>query len=86
MAVTTAGVNFDMYDREIYASPYEVYRRLRDEAPLYYNEAYKFYAVSRFDDVSRVLSERDQFISGKGGVYNVVSAGIDMPAAARVHQ
>jgi cytochrome P450 len=79
VAVTTAGVNFDMYDREIYASPYAVYRRLRDEAPLYYNEAYKFYAVSRFDDVSRVLSERDQFISGKGGVYNVVSAGIDMP-------
>ena len=39
MAVTTADVNFDMYDREIYASPYAVYRRLRDEAPLYYNEA-----------------------------------------------
>ena len=80
MALTTADVNFDMYDREIYASPYAIYRRLRDEAPLYYNEAYKFYAVSRFDDVSRVLSERDQFISGKGGVYNVVIAGIDMPA------
>jgi cytochrome P450 len=80
VALTTADVNFDMYDREIYASPYAVYRRLRDEAPLYYNEAYKFFAVSRFDDVSRVLSERDQFISGKGGVYNVVIAGIDMPA------
>ena len=30
-------------------------RRLRDEAPLYYNEVHDFYAVSRYDDVERGL-------------------------------
>lgn len=30
----------DPYDVEIYANPYPVYRRLREEAPLYYNEKY----------------------------------------------
>jgi cytochrome P450 len=79
VAVTTADVYFDMYDRDIYASPYGVYRRLREEAPLYYNETYNFYAVSRFDDVGRVLADRDTFISGKGGVYNIIREGIDMP-------
>jgi cytochrome P450 len=79
MSTTTADVYFDMYDRDIYASPYETFRRLRNDAPLYYNEKYNFYAVSRHDDLSRVLGDRETFISGKGGVYNVISQGIQMP-------
>ena len=75
----TMGVHYDMYDREIYASPYETFRRLRDEAPLYFNEQYGFFAVSRHEDVLRVLGDRETFISGKGGVYNVVREGIEMP-------
>jgi cytochrome P450 len=77
--MTSADVYFDMYDRELYASPYDMYRRLRDEVPLYYNEEYRFYAVSRFDDVARVLGDRDAFISRKGGVYQIAAAGVDMP-------
>jgi cytochrome P450 len=79
MSMTTADVYFDMYDRDIYASPYETFRRLRNDAPLYYNEKYNFYAVSRHDDLGRVLGDRETFISGKGGVYNVISQGIQMP-------
>lgn len=79
MTVTPTAVSYDMFDRDIYASPYPVYKRLRDEAPLYYNESYDFYAVSRFDDASRVLGDRETFISGKGGVYNIISAGVEMP-------
>ena len=48
-------VYYDPYDLEIDADPYPVYRRLRDEAPLYYNERHDFFAVSRADDVERVL-------------------------------
>ena len=77
--MTRADIYFDPYDREIFASPYIVYRRLRDEAPLYYNEAHDFHAVSRFDDVARVLSDRDLFISRKGMVLNLLTAGIEMP-------
>jgi cytochrome P450 len=74
-----ADVYFDMYDRDLYASPYEMYRRLREEAPLYHNEEYGFWAVSRFDDVAMVLSERERFISGKGGVYQIAMMDIDLP-------
>ena len=79
MTMTPTAVSYDMFDRAIYESPYAVLKRLRDEAPLYHNERYDFYAVSRYDDVSRVLGDRATFISGKGGVYNIITAGIEMP-------
>ena len=41
-----SGVNYDPYDLEINADPYPVYRRLREEAPIYYNEKYDFWALS----------------------------------------
>jgi cytochrome P450 len=73
------GVYYDMYDRDIYASPYETFQRLRNEAPLYYNDRYDFYALSRHEDVGAVLRNRDTFISGKGMVYNIISQDIEMP-------
>ena len=72
MTLTTASVYFDMYDREIYADPYPTYRRLRDEAPLYFNEQMGFYAVSRFEDAERVMVDRETFISSKGMVFNIM--------------
>ena len=62
---TTSDVYYDMYDRDIYASPYETFRRLRDEAPLYYNEPYDFWAVARHEDMIKVLQDRETYISGK---------------------
>ena len=35
-------VYYDPYDFEIDADPYPVWKRLRDEAPLYWNEKYEF--------------------------------------------
>lgn len=74
---------FDLYDRDTFAAPYDLLRRLRDEAPLYRNEASDFYAVSRYADVGRVLTDRDTFISGNGMVYEIVKAcvdfGLEMP-------
>ena len=52
---TSTGVYYDPYDFEIDVDPYPTFRRLRDEAPLYYNEKYDFYALSRFADVERCL-------------------------------
>jgi cytochrome P450 len=42
---------YDPYDYAIDADPHPVWKRLRDEAPVYYNEQHDFYALSRFDDV-----------------------------------
>jgi cytochrome P450 len=80
VAVTTGtDVYYDMYDRDIYASPYETFRRLLDEAPLYRNEKYNFWALSRHEDLVRVLGDRETFISGKGPVYNLIIQDFDMP-------
>jgi len=42
---------YDPYDYAIDADPHPVWKRLRDEAPVYYNAEHDFYALSRFDDV-----------------------------------
>jgi len=86
MTVTETDVYYDMYDRNIYASPYETFRQLRNEAPLYYNDKYNFYAVSRHDDLARVLTDRETYISGKGMVYNIISQDIEMPPGLFINE
>ena len=44
-------VYYDPYDIGIVADPYPTYAALRDEAPLYHNERYDFWALSRHADV-----------------------------------
>ena len=66
MTATNAAVYYDPYDPEIHADPYPVFRRLRDEVPLYYNETYRFYALSRFDDVQNALLDHATFSSAAG--------------------
>ncbi len=80
MTVTsTSDVYYDPYDVDIDADPYPVFRRLRDEAPLYRNEAHDFWAVSRFADVERGLRDAGTYISGRGGILELIKAGIEMP-------
>ena len=70
---------YDPYDFEIDDDPYPVWRRLRDEAPLYYNDRHDFYALSRFDDVERCSVDWRTYISGKGSVLEVIKSGIETP-------
>ena len=77
--MTMPEVYYDPYDREIDADPYPVYARLRDEAPLYYNEEHDFYAVSRFEDVQRGLLDRQIFSSARGSVLEFIKANIEIP-------
>jgi cytochrome P450 len=72
-------VYYDPYDAEIDADPYPVWRRLREEAPLYYNEPYDFYAVSRYADCERGLADARRFISGRGGILELIKSGIELP-------
>ncbi|MDT5388292.1 MAG: hypothetical protein QOE04_1933 [Mycobacterium sp.] len=81
----TSDVYFDPYDVQIHRDPYPTYQRLRDEAPLYYNERHEFYAVSRYDDVERALADRDTFLSGRGfPVWDVDVAGASMGSSSTV--
>ena len=78
---TTAGsdVYYDPYDVGIDADPYPVFRKLREEAPLYHNDQYDFYALSRFQDVERGLVDRETYISGRGAILELIKADIEMP-------
>ena len=72
-------VYYDPYDVAIDADPYPTFRRLREEAPLYYNEQLDFYAVSRYEDVDRTYKDHPTFISGRGGILELIKSGIEMP-------
>jgi cytochrome P450 len=75
-------VYYDPYDVEIDADPYPVWKRLRDEAPLYYNEPYDFYALSRFDDVEPCLIDWATYRSGKGSILEMIKADVEIPPGA----
>lgn len=72
---------YDPYDFAIDADPYPVWKRLRDEAPLYYNAKHDFYAVSRFDDVSQVLKDWKTFSSAKGTILELIKADFGAPGS-----
>lgn len=65
-SVGSAPLVFDPFCREFYSSPYDVYRRLRDEAPVYYNATYDFWALSRYDDVTTAYRDHGTYSSSKG--------------------
>jgi cytochrome P450 len=78
-ASATGEVHFDPYDVELNADPYPMFRRLREEAPLYYNEQHDFHALSRFDDVSTALIDHQTFSSARGAILELIKANIDIP-------
>ena len=59
-------VEFNPYAYEIHEDPYPVYRRLRDEAPLYRNEELGFWALSRHADVLAAFKDVDRFSNRHG--------------------
>ncbi len=64
--MVTADLRWDPFDRTLHREPYDVWRRLRDEAPVYHNEQYDFYALSRFDDVMAASLDTETFSSEHG--------------------
>ena len=54
---------WDPFDEEIDSNPYDVWRRMRDEAPLYRNDDHDFYALTRFADVERAHKDPVTFSS-----------------------
>lgn len=72
-------VYYDPYDFAIDDDPYPTWKRLRDEAPLYFNEKYNFYALSRYEDVARELHNWEAYRSGRGTTMDIILAGIELP-------
>jgi len=78
-ATSRSDVYYDPYDFEIDTDPYPIWKRLRDEVPLYYNDKYDFYAVSRFNDVERCLLDVETYRCGRGTVLELIRANIEFP-------
>jgi cytochrome P450 len=70
---------YDPYDHAIDDDPYPVWQRLRAEAPLYYNDKYNFYALSRYDDVAPALPDWQTYRSGHGTTADILFSGIEVP-------
>ena len=59
----TTELYWDPFDTEIDSDPYPVWRRMRDEAPVYRNDRYDFWALSRYADVE--AAHRDPATSAR---------------------
>ncbi|WP_166905608.1 cytochrome P450 [Mycobacterium sp. DL440] len=64
--MTKAQVIFDPFSEEFFNNPFDMYRRMRQDAPLYYNEDSDFYALTRHEDVSAALKDHEAFSSSRG--------------------
>lgn len=76
--MTAIDIRWDPFDRALHENPYPVWRRLRDEAPTYYNEQYDFYALSRFADVMEASLDTETFSSEHGVTLDAIT---DEPCA-----
>ena len=61
-----ATVVFDPFSEDFFNSPYETYRRMRDEAPVYYSAEYQFYALTRHEDVAAAFKDYETYSSAYG--------------------
>jgi cytochrome P450 len=86
MTTMESDVYYDPYDFEIDTDPYPIWKRLRDERPLYYNERYDFYAVSRFDDVDRCSIDWETYISSKGTILELIKSNMEIPPGSIIFE
>src|SRR3546814_11394004 len=73
--MTATAVVYSPYAYEIHDDPYPTYRRLRDEAPVYRNEADDFWALSRHADVVAGFRDSARFSSAHGVSLDPAASG-----------
>ena len=66
---------FNPVAQEYFDNPYEIYRRMRDEAPIYYDEEQDFYALTRHADVAAAFKDHESFSSARGCDLGMVRSG-----------
>jgi cytochrome P450 len=77
--VDSGPLYWDPYDGRLAADPWPLFNRMREEAPLYYNEPHDFYAVSRYADVERVLTDTQTYSSARGVMLELIKANMEIP-------
>ena len=79
-------IYYDPYDFEIDTDPYPVWKRMRDEQPLYVNEKYDFYALSRFADVEACSKQPLRYSSAKGTLLEIIKADMEIPPGSIIFE
>ncbi len=77
---------YDPWDIEIDLDPYPTYRRLRDEAPVYFNERHNFWGISRYADVDAALKDTARLSSAKGDILEVVLTDPVIPPGVFINE
>ena len=86
MTATDPDVYYDPYDFDIDSDPYPIWKRLRDEQPLYYNDKYDFYALSRFDDVEKAWADWKTYSSARGTVLELIKSNMEIPPGSIIFE
>jgi cytochrome P450 len=81
-----SGIYYDPYDFEIDADPHPIWRRMRDEAPLYRNEKYEFWALSRYEDVVAGLTDWRTFSSARGTLLELIRHDVQFPPGMMIFE
>ena len=86
MTATDPDIYYDPFDFEIDTDPYPVWGRLRRDRPVYYNERYDFYALSRFGDVERGLRDWRTYSSAKGTLLELIKSNMEIPPGSIIFE
>ncbi|MDG5485300.1 cytochrome P450 [Mycolicibacterium gadium] len=75
--VAGSPIEFDPFSQDFFDGAYDTYRRLRDEAPVYYSAKWDFWALTRYDDVAPGTKDHEKFSSANGATLDMVHAHDD---------
>ena len=82
--MTKAKLVFDPFSLDFFNGAYETYRRMRDEAPVYYNEQHDFYALTRHEDVAPAFKDFETYSSAYGVDLASIRNGLPTDAGPRM--
>jgi cytochrome P450 len=76
-SVTHDSVEFDPFSQDFFDGAFDTYRRMRNEAPVYYNAKWDFWALTRYEDVAPATKDHETYSSAKGATLDMVKAHDD---------
>ncbi len=82
--MTKAKLVFDPFSMDFFNGAYETYRRMRDEAPVYYNDEHDFYALTRHEDVAPAFKDFDTYSSAYGIDLSTIRNGLPTESGPRM--
>ena len=86
MSIASQELHYDPYTVEREPDPNALYRRLREEAPLYHNEEKDFWALTRFADIEAAFRDVERYSSAHGNILEVIKADPAIPPGMFINE